>query len=391
MKRSHDLNPIFDRCLERLQAGQSLEAVLADYPQWADELRPVLEAVLAIWAARGSDTVPVAAMQRSRMHLNEEIQRRNAVEKPLNLWQRWLQSMRRSTAPALMLVAAVLAVVALTGLASVQALPGEALYPVKIAAERFTLSLPADASERLTREETYDSRRFAEVEELRQQQREQEVDFTGYLELGEDGVWRVGKIPINVPENMLEALAELEGQYIFVHADLMPDSSLVLEWFEARLYTISGRVTQIDGARIRVDTLWVDVSPEVAAAGLPVVGQQVTVSVVRLQGGGVLAVKLSLGSVPDAPQVVTAPTEKPNEQEGSGASDQEQASPTAEGKQHEDDKDRRDSDKDRRPTKTPTAGPVEPTPQPTRSGDGDEKHKTPEATKQPEPTRTPDD
>jgi hypothetical protein len=299
-----DLNLVFDRCLEKLQSGTSLEAVLAEYPEWTDELRPVLESVMALWQARGSDTVPVAAMTRSRARLNEEAQRRRAVERQPSFWQRWLQSTRRATLPAAILV--VVAVLALTGLASVKALPGEALYPVKIAAERLTLSLPANASDRLSREETYDTRRFAEVEALRHQQREQEVFFAGNLTLGEDSIWRIGQIPLNVPVEMEEDLTKLVGQYIFVHANLMPNGKLVLEWFESRLYTISGRVQEVNGTSIRIDSVLAELSPELAGQWTPVVGQRVMVSVVRLADGRLMVMKL-LPSSDEAESAVQAP------------------------------------------------------------------------------------
>jgi hypothetical protein len=70
MSRSEDpLFKLFEICLLRLQSGETLEAILAENPEHSDDLRPVLESVIAIWNTRGSDTVPVAAMFRSREQL----------------------------------------------------------------------------------------------------------------------------------------------------------------------------------------------------------------------------------------------------------------------------------------------------------------------------------
>jgi len=378
-----DLNQVFDRCLEKLQSGASLEAVLAEYPEWADELRPVLESVMALWQARGSDTVPVAAMTRSRAKLYEEAQRRRAVERQPSLWQRWVRSARRVTVPAVILL--VVAGLGLTGLASVEALPGETFYPVKIAAERLTLSLPTNASDRLIREETYDTRRFAEVEALREQQREQEVYFVGDLTLDEDGLWRIGKIPLNVPSEMEKDLAELVGQFIFVHADLMPDGRLVLEWFESRLYDLSGRVQAVDGTRIRIDTVWAELGSTVAGQWTPTVGQRVTVSVVRLSDGRLMVVKLQIipNNELNEAAVQIATTEQPDEQ------DDPPPAPTASPAETELSKDEGD-DKDKESI-TPTAtSPTEVTPEPTRKDDDEHEEKTPGSSPEPEPTRTPD-
>ncbi|HMN62665.1 MAG TPA: hypothetical protein PJ988_20030, partial [Anaerolinea sp.] len=87
---------------------------------------------------RGSDTVPVAAMTRSRERLQEDAQRRRAVAPRESAFQRWFRSLRMATVPAVLLLVTI--GLGLTGLASVQALPGQPLYPVKLAAERFTLS-----------------------------------------------------------------------------------------------------------------------------------------------------------------------------------------------------------------------------------------------------------
>jgi hypothetical protein len=380
-----DLNLVFDRCLEKLQSGSSLAEVLAEYPEWADELRPVLESVMALWQARGSDTVPVAAMTRSRARLNEEAQRRRAVERQPSLW-RWLRTAQRVTVPAM--ISLVVVGLALTGL-SVKALPGEALYPVKIGAERLTLSLPATASDRLIREETYDTRRFAEVQSLRDQQREQEVFFVGDLTLEDDGIWRIGKIPLNVPVEMEKDLAELVGQYIFVHADLMPDGRLVLEWFESRQYTFSGRVQEVDGTRIRIDTVWAEIGSAVAGQWTPTVGQRVTVSVVRLADGRLMVVKLKIipNTESNEAAVLIATTEKPDEQ------DDPPPAPTASPAATELSKDEADDKPIEEQSITLTAtNPVEATPEPTGESDDEDQHeeKTAEFSPEPEPTGTPE-
>lgn len=293
-----DLNWVFERCLERLQGGDSLAAVLADYPEWTNELKPVLESILAIWEARGSDTIPVAAMLRSREQLTQEAQRRKAVEPRVSLWVKFARSMRAVAVPAVIL----LIVLGLggTALASIDALPGEMFYPVKLAAERMTLNLPASSAQRLEREETFDLRRYAEVEKLRDQQRVQTVNFAGHLTIGDDKVWRVNQIPVDVPAEMVDALSALVGQYVYLRADLLADGRLVVEWFESRLYTISGRVTALDSGRFRVDDLWIELSAQAALEGVPALGQQVTVSVIRLSNNRLVAARLQPGIVPSA-------------------------------------------------------------------------------------------
>jgi hypothetical protein len=45
MTMTEEFAQILDRCIDRLNAGETLEACLADYPQDADQLRPLLQAM----------------------------------------------------------------------------------------------------------------------------------------------------------------------------------------------------------------------------------------------------------------------------------------------------------------------------------------------------------
>jgi hypothetical protein len=413
-----DLNWVFDKCLVKLQGGASLESVLAEYPEWRQELQPVLETVLAVWQSRGSDTVPIAAMTRSRERLHEEIQRRQAVAPKQSAWQRWLYSLRMATVPAVVLL--VTFTLGLTGLASVQALPGEPLYPVKLAAERFTLSLPASASQRLAREEGYDNRRSEEVEALIHQQREQEVFFNGYLTQGEDLIWRVDQIVVDVPADMLDSVTSKLGRYVYVHADLMPDGKMVLEWIEDRLYKINGTVQAVDGMRIRIDGLWVELSEAAILQGSAEVGEDVTLSVVRLSTNHLLALDMKVGSgqtmdskemptekpaeatettshspesvgsiqsdAGDSQEVAQQSTPEPHEEDKSDDSHEENKSDDSHDEDKSDDSDDEDKSDDSHDEEN-----ADKTPEPTKKwGDHDEE-RTRESDRSPRPTRRRDD
>jgi hypothetical protein len=62
-----ELAQILDRCIDRLNAGEKLEACLADYPQYADQLRPLLQAMSQTkeaYAFMPSISAKAAARQR---------------------------------------------------------------------------------------------------------------------------------------------------------------------------------------------------------------------------------------------------------------------------------------------------------------------------------------
>ena len=62
-------------CIDRLNAGQSLEECLARYPQWAAELRPLLLSGLGMRAAQASPGEVAAARARTRARLERELHR----------------------------------------------------------------------------------------------------------------------------------------------------------------------------------------------------------------------------------------------------------------------------------------------------------------------------
>ena len=49
--KKKEFDNIFDECLERILEGETLEQCLARYPEQADELKPLLETVLAVKTA----------------------------------------------------------------------------------------------------------------------------------------------------------------------------------------------------------------------------------------------------------------------------------------------------------------------------------------------------
>lgn len=67
MTMPEELAQILDRCIDRLNAGEKLEACLADYPQYADQLRPLLQAMSQTkeaYAFAPSASAKAAARQR---------------------------------------------------------------------------------------------------------------------------------------------------------------------------------------------------------------------------------------------------------------------------------------------------------------------------------------
>jgi hypothetical protein len=108
-----EYNKVLDLCLDRINHGAAVEACLADYPKYAQELRPQLEAAASI--SRSAHFKPSDdARRQARKRLFDAIERR---QKP-SVWG-WITA----RAPAWGTVVSVLLVLAI-GLVGFNAVPG---------------------------------------------------------------------------------------------------------------------------------------------------------------------------------------------------------------------------------------------------------------------------
>jgi hypothetical protein len=383
---SKDLSTVLDRCLAKLQAGKSLDEVLADYPEMETELRPVLESVLAIWEARGSDTVPIAAMVRSRNALLRKLNDRMTVPLPRRRFGLGIFSLRYAAISALIVV--VLLGLVFTGMVSAQSLPGQPLYPVKIAAEKFTLSLPASPSTRLEQETSFDRRRLDEVETLRTQQRAQDVDFSGFLTRDTDEQWQIGDINLSAPQGMLPEMKSLDGTLVYLHGKLAADGSVMVEWVNSRVYSFHGRVNDIANQQWQVEDVYFDVGPNTKITGSPAIGKQVQVSAIRTIQNHLVAVSIQTeGVIAGEPQENSQPSIDPTQEM---ESDQPSASLTPGSSDNSEDENNNASQPTQEPGEgDPNAAPSV-TPKSTQHEDDGEHHdRTAEPTNSQYSTRTP--
>src|SRR5512146_1090206 len=117
-----ELENALDDCLQRLASGKTtLAQCLARYPQHANELRPMLEAALQV--RRGKDVRPSGAVRdRTRTKLMKHIATHPRQPRTIRVVPRL----------AFSLVGVVLALL-MAGTAAAQgAMPGQALYGLKL-------------------------------------------------------------------------------------------------------------------------------------------------------------------------------------------------------------------------------------------------------------------
>ena len=318
--KERPLEDSLQSALERLEQGASLEEVLTAFPAQQAELRPLLIAALQVQRSAAAVTVPRRAASRSRAQFLAESARLGPRRPILS----WTLQVVRYAALAVLLVAIVLAGFLGSGIVSAEALPGDTLYPVKLAVEKIRLQLAGDSPARLVLEEQYDDRRLDEVERLNQIQRKEEVNFTGVL-LSPNGTdWQVGSLRL-VFKAGFPVPANLAGKYVQVTG--LSDHEVV------EVISISLRLYQWDGLLQAMDAnLWtvggVEVGLDEATqtqGSSPRLGAPVAVTAIRLADERYLAITLQVSAAasptpplarPTARPVTQLPTEENHERSG---------------------------------------------------------------------------
>jgi uncharacterized membrane protein YgcG len=192
----NELADALETCLRALEEGQSVEAALAQHPDFESELRPLLESSLL---ARGSRqlVIPEEVKRRGRAHL---LQRAAEMRESKRGSHRRMIPIFPRAVIALGLVAVL--VLTSTGFVSASsgALPGDQLYPVKRTWEGLRLFFVLNPEGHDLLESQFDQERLDEIDELLGKKQTAPISFTGLVSRQADGQWLVSGIPVSVTE-----------------------------------------------------------------------------------------------------------------------------------------------------------------------------------------------
>jgi hypothetical protein len=291
---------LLEECLQRMQIGEPLERILADYPERAEELRPLLESA-RMAQANALYLPPVSGNQRSRVQFLEAAARQ-ARRQPKVAF-----SLPRF-AP-LLLSAVMLVLVAVFGLAlaSGRSLPGQPLYGMKRSVEQAQLALSGDALGRIALEDTFDQRRAEEVRRLILAGKEQPVEFSGFLSRRiQDGYdqWSAGGIDFSLSGSLQATAGSMAGGYVDIRGFVRGQQGLEVTDMRLRLYPIGGILQSqteqewiIEGVRVRLPSL-------AELEGTPEVGKPISVTAIRVGENEFLALSARAGRL-NPPQTPT--------------------------------------------------------------------------------------
>lgn len=188
------LYEILEICLNEIERGADVDTVLFRYPEFADELRPILESsVKAKAMAVPAPTQKVVRRNRAKL-LQHAAEMREAKSAPVSR-RVWSVPLRRALVT---LTVVTVLFVSSTGLvrASSNTLPGDNLYPVKRTWEDVKLLFTFNPDNRQALELEHENERLDELHELFAEGRSAEVDFAGYVTRLNPTEWRVSGITV---------------------------------------------------------------------------------------------------------------------------------------------------------------------------------------------------
>ena len=236
---SVSIEDALDTSLRMVAAGATVEECLQAFPHYAYELRSAL-AITGALAAEVAQPAPAQsardmAVQRQAFIGSAGATRRSArAQPPSGGWLDALAGLFRQ--PAWARAAALLLVMLFTlgfGRVAVtvasDALPGDPLYPVKLAAEQARLWATSDGSQRASLRAEFDQNRREEAAVVVEQRRQVQVQFPGVIESMVDGVWQISGLamPLLVPGDAVVRGQPAVGAHVVILAYSDGGGSLV--------------------------------------------------------------------------------------------------------------------------------------------------------------------
>lgn len=238
---SERLYDAFEVCLSALATGVDLETCLALYPDLADELRPALQTAQRARLSAQAD-VPAAAMNRSRAKMLAHAGELRSKKKTFFL---------SGALPRLALASLAVVLVfflSFNGLATVsaKALPGDGLYPVKLAAENISLRLAPSGEARQQLADDYQQRRTEEVLSLLAIGTERRISLEGVIDEVSPEQLIVQGIPVRLNADTDVSGVMVPGRLVKLEGTTTPGGWVDADSLKLRFYEYYGDVNSID-------------------------------------------------------------------------------------------------------------------------------------------------
>jgi len=231
----------FEVCLSALATGVDLETCLSLYPDLADELRPALKTAQIARLAAETE-VPATAMNRSRAKMLAHAGELRSKRKTFFLSGAFPRLALASLAVLLVFFLSV------NGLATVsaKALPGDGLYPVKLATENISLRLAPSGEARQQLADNYQQRRTEEVHSLLASGLVRNISLEGVIDEVLPEHLIVQGIPVRLNAETEVSGEMIPGRLVKLDGTTQPGGWVEADRLKLRFYEYYGDVVSID-------------------------------------------------------------------------------------------------------------------------------------------------
>lgn len=183
---------VLQECLDYMEQGESVDAIIARFPEVGADLRPFLET--AVQLATLAPQPSLAAKQHSQKAFLAHAESLKVTPVRPSTWYRVRQTLLPLASLALLLILFSAAAVSV----SASAIPGDALYPVKRLVENARLNRTEDPTAAAELLAEFDRERIREVQTLLRTGRSAEVTFDGVIEAMRPEEWTVAEVEVTV-------------------------------------------------------------------------------------------------------------------------------------------------------------------------------------------------
>jgi hypothetical protein len=176
MALGRSLSEILDECTDRVARGESVDACVADYPDYAVDLRDELEAAVLFRGAFGfQPRADAKRAARLRMHAALDRKQSKRFRMRIALPRSWFATGSRIAASAAVAVVALVASGTGTVLVAQSSTPGDLLYTVKRTGEEVQLAFAFSDGREADLRDSLVERRMEELDQVTAEGRERFV------------------------------------------------------------------------------------------------------------------------------------------------------------------------------------------------------------------------
>jgi hypothetical protein len=237
---SDSFESILDESISALQAGVPIEEILAEAPEYATELRPLLYAA-AVLANPNPQFVPEERKSALRAEYMKRVVDLPVVapptlgEKTQAVFHIVKRRLTREAVLSDLLTITITIILTLSMVALIlsylarDTLPGDFLYGFKRATENVQLYLTFDAGQRAELADQFNQQRLAEIDQLLEQNRAAAVEFRGALETKGENLWIIAGYTVLIPTDVTIKGNPQEGDEVEVVGFLRTNQVLVAD------------------------------------------------------------------------------------------------------------------------------------------------------------------